>query len=310
MAIRIGTASWAAKSLVDSGRFYPPEVRTAEARLRYYSTQFPLVEVDSSYYAMPTAMQSRAWAARTPADFVFNVKAFRLFTGHAARLGMLPADLRDEVRDELRDDRRDSPAGADNVYYRDLQPGVRFELWQRFAAAVEPLDSEGKLGAVHFQFAPWVQNTRDGRAHVAHCAEMLAGHTIAAEFRHRSWFDSAECSRATLDFQRKLGMAHTVVDCPQGFTNTVRAVWQVTNEKLAVVRLHGRNESTWAPKPGTASGQRFNYDYDDAELAAMVPGIEALARQASSVHVVFNNNHDSQGQRNARALARLMGLAG
>jgi uncharacterized protein YecE (DUF72 family) len=53
MAVLVGTASWADKSLVDSGRFYPPDVTTPEARLRYYASQFPMVEVDSSYYAMP-----------------------------------------------------------------------------------------------------------------------------------------------------------------------------------------------------------------------------------------------------------------
>ena len=51
--ILVGTASWADKSLLDSGLFYPKQAKTAEARLRYYSTHFPLVEVDSSYYAMP-----------------------------------------------------------------------------------------------------------------------------------------------------------------------------------------------------------------------------------------------------------------
>ncbi len=46
--ILVGTTSWMEKTLVESGRFYPPDVRTAEARLRYYATQFPVVEVDSS----------------------------------------------------------------------------------------------------------------------------------------------------------------------------------------------------------------------------------------------------------------------
>ena len=81
MAILVGTASWTDKTLVDSGLFYPPEAKTAEARLRYYASRFPMVEVDSSYYAMPSPSTSQLWVERTPADFVFNVKAFRLFTG-------------------------------------------------------------------------------------------------------------------------------------------------------------------------------------------------------------------------------------
>jgi Protein of unknown function DUF72 len=53
--ILIGTASWTDKSLIDSGQFYPPAITTAEERLRYYAPQFPLVEVDGAYYALPSA---------------------------------------------------------------------------------------------------------------------------------------------------------------------------------------------------------------------------------------------------------------
>jgi uncharacterized protein YecE (DUF72 family) len=82
MAILVGTASWTDKTLIACKRFYPPEAKTAEARLRHYATQFAMVEVDSSYYAMPSPSNSKLWAERTPDDFVFNIKAFRLFTGH------------------------------------------------------------------------------------------------------------------------------------------------------------------------------------------------------------------------------------
>ena len=85
MTILVGTASWADKSLVDSGKFYPPDVTSPEERLRYYASQFPMVEVDSSYYAMPLPATTQQWAERTPDHFVFNVKAFRLFTGHQAQ---------------------------------------------------------------------------------------------------------------------------------------------------------------------------------------------------------------------------------
>jgi uncharacterized protein YecE (DUF72 family) len=47
--ILVGTTSWTEKTLVESGRFYPPDVHTAEERLRFYASQFPVVEVDSSY---------------------------------------------------------------------------------------------------------------------------------------------------------------------------------------------------------------------------------------------------------------------
>src|SRR5690349_18044799 len=80
--VLVGTASWTDKTLIACGRFYPKEASSAEARLRYYASQFPIVEVDSSYYAMPAPATAQLWAERTPDTFTMNVKAFRLFTGH------------------------------------------------------------------------------------------------------------------------------------------------------------------------------------------------------------------------------------
>lgn len=53
MATLVGTASWAEKTLIDCKRFYPPGVSSAEGRLRYYASIFPVVEVDSSYCGSP-----------------------------------------------------------------------------------------------------------------------------------------------------------------------------------------------------------------------------------------------------------------
>jgi hypothetical protein len=72
-AILIGTASWTDKTLIASGRFYPSRCNTPEERLRYYASQFPLVEIDSSYYAMRKPEVAELWAKRTPPDFTFNI---------------------------------------------------------------------------------------------------------------------------------------------------------------------------------------------------------------------------------------------
>ena len=53
--VLIGTASWADPSLIKCGAFYPEDMTSPEARLRFYASQFPLVEVDSPYYAIPSS---------------------------------------------------------------------------------------------------------------------------------------------------------------------------------------------------------------------------------------------------------------
>ena len=293
--ILIGSASWTDKTLIDCGRFYPPQAKSAEARLRYYASQFPIVEVDSSYYGMPTPSNAQLWVERTPDDFVFNVKAFRLFTGHQTSPTVLHKDIRLALGGE---------AAPKVMYYRNTPPEIRDELWRRFSEALEPLRQAGKLGAVHFQFAPWLLRDSQGHAHVQECVARMQGYLLAVEFRHKSWFDGVHAGE-TIAFERELGVAHTIVDGPQGFDNCVPAVWEVTHPDLALVRLHGRNQETWNHK-GQASSSRFNYDYDAAELTGLRPDIRRVADIAASVHVLFNTNYEDQGQRNARLMARLL----
>jgi uncharacterized protein YecE (DUF72 family) len=271
-------------------------VSSAEARLRYYASRFPLVEVDSSYYAMPSAATTQLWAERTPNDFVMNVKAFRLFTGHQTSPTVLHKDIRAAL-----------PASTkSSLYYRDLPAEIVDELWRRFIEALAPLRAAGRLGLVHFQFAPWLLRDAAARAHVRLCVERMAGHTLSVEFRQRSWFDGEHAIASTLAFERELGVVHTVVDGPQGFANSVPAVWEATHPKYALVRLHGRNADTWNIKGARDSSERFNYDYSDAELGELAQQVTRLAAQAATTHVVFNNNMEDQGQRNAAALAQFL----
>ena len=294
MNISIGTASWTDKTLIACRRFYPPEARSAEARLRFYATQFPIVEVDSSYYGMPTPSNAQLWADRTPDHFVFNVKAFRLFTGHQTS----PIVLHKDIQQAL------GPNVPATLYYKDLPEEILGELWRRFSEALEPLRQAGKLGAVHFQFAPWMLRNREGMAHVRECVARMEDHRLSVEFRNKSWFDGDNMDK-TVAFERELGVVHTIVDGPQGFANCVPCVWESTNPALALVRLHGRNQETWNIK-SSASSSRFNYWYSQEELAVLVPQIRRVAGLAGAVHVLFNTNYEDQGQVNARLMTRLL----
>jgi uncharacterized protein YecE (DUF72 family) len=296
--ILVGSCSWTDKSLIDCGRFYPREAKSAEARLRFYASEFPIVEVDSSYYGMPTPQNARLWAERTPEGFTFNVKAFRLFTGHSAQPQALHRDLQQAL----------GPKAPHALYLRTLPREIQDELWRRFIEALAPLREAGRLGAVHFQFSPGVMRNRDGLAHVEHCAQRMGDYLLSAEFRHRSWFDGAQ-GEDTLALLRRLGLVHTVVDEPQGFATSVPCVWEVTNRRLALVRMHGRNRQTWTLTRAPSSSSRFNYGYGADELSAMVPEIHHLARRAEAVHVLFNTNHEDQGQVNARLMRQLLAAA-
>ena len=292
--ILIGTTSWTDKTLIDCKRFYPPGVNTAEARLRYYASRFPIVEVDSTYYGLPSEHNALLWSQRTPPGFVFHVKAFRLFTQHQTPPEALPADLRARARLVPRK----------SVYYRNLPAEIVDELWLRFTRALEPLRATGRLGAIVFQYPPWFMYGEESFEHVAQCAQRLPGDLIAVEFRHRSWF--GERSRAeTLAFERRLGLVHVVTDAPRGFASSVEPVWEATHPALALVRLHGRNASTWSKSTATAA-ERFDYLYSDEELREFVPPLRRLALQVEAVHVLFNNCRDDKAQRNAASLRAMI----
>lgn len=291
MSILVGTSSWTDKSLIDSGNFYPPEAKTPEARLRFYASQFPIVEVDSSYYAIPSEKTAQLWVDRTPDDFVFNIKAFRLLTTHQTQPKVLPKHVRESL-----------PIDKKTVYYKDLPNELIDAVWSEFRAVLRPLDEAGKLGAVLFQFPPWFLPHKESLAHIDACLERLQGFRLAVEFRHPLWFGDGR--ERTLEFERRRGLVNVIVDEPQGLKTSVPAVWEVTCPELAMVRLHGRNHGTWERKGLKAASERFDYWYDERELKALAPSIKAL--KAKDVHVLFNNNNQDQGQKGAAMLKSLV----
>lgn len=294
MDIRVGTASWTDPTLIACKRFYPPGCTTAEARLRFYASQFPVVEVDASYYALPNPQNSRSWAERTPDGFTMDIKAFRLLTGHQTEPRFFPKDLQGAL----------PKTGSKNLYYRDLPDDMLDELWRRFFEAIEPLRAGGRLGAVLFQFAPWITTARDNFAHVAHCADRMRPYLTAFEFRNKSWLDDKH-RQSVLDFEREHGLVHVIMDAPEGVTGRAQTVWEVTSPELALVRLHGRNAATWSGSPSAAA--RFDYDYSDEELTQLAVPIREIACKAARTHVIFNNCFEDFAQRNARSMMRLLG---
>ena len=287
--VQVGTASWTDRTLLESG-WYPPEADTPERRLRYYARQFGLVEVDATYYALPAEQTATAWAARTPAGFTFNVKAFSLFTQHPTRVAALPKDLRPAAE----------KTGKDRVYLKDMDPAVVDEAWQRFLSALEPLHQAGKLGAILLQFPPWFPISRARKEYILACAQRAAPRRVCVEFRNHTWM-TPDNQRETLDFLAGHQLPYVCVDMPQGHRDSIPPVLAATSD-LAVVRLHGHSEM-WESKD---IHERFGYRYTDGELSGWVPRIAALARDAQDTHVLFNNCYRDYAQANARQLASLL----
>ena len=292
--ILIGTCSWTDRTLIDSGRFYPTWARSAEARLQYYASQFSIVEVDSSYYALPNEKTSWLWVDRSGDKLTFDVKAFRLFTQHPTPHTALPRDVREALPLGLKE--------KANIYQRDMPAELLSELWNRFEHALLPLDSAAKLGVVLFQFPPWFYPGDEQREYILSCKERLPQYKIAVEFRHNSWVNETNRER-TLGFLCDNNLPYVCVDQPQGFKSSLPPIAEVTSD-VGLVRFHGRNSEMWEKK-GASVTERFNYLYAEEELQEWVPKIKELASRTRQLHVLFNNCYQDNAVSNASQV-RLM----
>lgn len=298
--VRLGTASWTERTLLESNAFYPPAVRTPADRLRYYARHFSVVEVDATYYALPSVRNTTVWAARTPGNFRFGVKAFAAMTGHPVDPARLDRDLRQALPAERRRMR--------TMRARELPAEIRDEIWRRFAAALAPLRAAGKLGYVLMQLPPWTRPASAAFRYIERLAGRLPHDVVAVEFREATWL--APPRRAhTLALLRDHRLAYVSVDEPQGTAASVPPLALTTRDDVAVVRFHGRRRETWT-EPGVGTSERFRHRYRRAELAEWVPRIRALAAGTRSVYVLMNNCYREYAVQGAKDLARLLVTTG
>jgi uncharacterized protein YecE (DUF72 family) len=293
-AIRVGTASWTDPEFLKAG-WYPPEVKDdAAGRLRYYAERFPMVEVNASFYALPTVGTTAAWAERTPDDFRFHVKAHQVISGHPSEPGRLPKPLRElpyapDARGRIR-----RPS-------RELRDAVIDSLLE----AVGPLG--GKLGAILVQLPPYVVSGDAQRAELGRILGRLRPARAAVEFRHRSWAEPGE-REAAAELLRTHDAAWVVVDAPRiAAKNVMPPIVEVTSPALAYLRLHGRNAATW--NTGRTVAERFDHLYTDGEMEEWLDPVIDMAERAQEVAVVFNNNARDYALRNAQRFGEMLSAA-
>jgi uncharacterized protein YecE (DUF72 family) len=293
--IRIGTASWTDPTMTAAGVFYPTTATTAEERLQHYASTFPLVEVDATYYALPSAKTATLWVERTPADFTFDIKAHALMTGQGTETKRLPKAIREALPPPV--------ATKTRIYAKDFPPDVLDEVWAAFRDGLEPLREAGQLGSILLQFPRWFFPSSENRATIEDAVERLDGMVPAVEFRNASWLNEKNAER-TLRFLTDRQIAFVMVDEPQGFKSSVPPVSAVTAD-LALVRFHGRNRETWEAK-GITPAERFRYLYSRDELEEWAPRIREAATEAKDTHVLMNNCYANYGTTNAREMAAIL----
>lgn len=302
--IKTGTAAWADRRLVDNG-WYPEDVRSPEAKLRYYASQFPLVENDSTYWAFPDTTRVATWAERSPDGFTMNIKAHALLTQHYSSARALPRDIRGALPGEVQAKAR--------IYPKDLGPEVMRELTKRFRDALTPLADANKLGVVLFQYPVWFPISAANMAELRRVRRDFDGLRVAIELRNETWMSEANRTE-TLALLEKADLIYVCVDEPQGFVASVPPVVAATSD-VAVVRMHGRNPARWRARArgkrsndarvSGATAEAWSYLYSHDELVEWEARIRAVAARTDEVHVIFSNAPIENAIRNARDMAEL-----
>jgi uncharacterized protein YecE (DUF72 family) len=267
--INIGVTGWGDHDLLYPGGTSPRD------KLEVYSGHFPVVEVDSSFYAIQSIKNYNKWAEVTPSSFSFVVKAFQGMTGHER--GKLPYESKKEM----------------------------FDL---FKASIQPLQDAKKLKAVLFQYPPWFDCKKENVEVLRYTKEWMGDTPVALEFRNQTWFSPTMCTN-TLDFMQKEGWIHTICDEPQAGVGSVPTVLQSTRADLCIVRLHGRNVHGWT-NTGHANWRevRYLYRYNKKELLEWKDNLLKLKKESKEICVLFNNNSGGDAATNAKEMIELLGI--
>lgn len=272
--IRVGTSGWSYPSGEGTwnGIFYPPKTKGFDD-LAFYAEHFDTVEVNSSFYRVPSIDSTKAWARRTPQDFDFSLKLYQKFTHPEMFMkatGMDPADL----------DRRDVDA---------------------FRAAIDPLAQAGKLGALLAQFPASFKNEPSSLAYLEWLLRAFKDCTLAVELRHRSFSETpAEAMRLLAEY----GAALVQIDEPK-FRDSIRQDRRPNVKTLYYMRLHGRNADKWWTHD--KSEDRYNYLYSAPELDPIVEDVEQASRDVKKTYVYANNHFSAKSVANAATIKNKLG---
>ena len=278
--IVVGTSSWADPGFVKE--WYPRGL-PAKERLPWYARHFELVELNSSFYAIPDRNTVHGWVEATPPGFEFDVKAHRALSRHSAKPESLPPDLR-----ELHG-----------------TPELERPLAERLVVETAPLRDAGKFGVYLLQLTPAFSPRRHTLEELDMLVEILGPHGLAIELRNRNWVEGAQ-REGTLDWYADRGATFVGVDAPPADNFQIMpSIDAVTSPRIAYLRAHGRNVEGYLT--GRSVAERFAWRYKDDELEELAGRARTLAESAGEVHVAFNNNRGDDAPTAAQRFRALLG---
>lgn len=267
--IYIGMTGWG-----DHDSLYQNQISSRD-KLKDYAGHFPIVEVDSAFYAVQPQKNAQKWVSETPEGFRFVVKAYQGMTGHLR--GEIPFDNKQTMFDA-------------------------------FKESLIPYIKANKLAMVLFQFPPWFDCKKENVQYLRWCKKEMGDIPCALEFRHQSWF-RPQYSEQTLQFMRDEKWIHSICDEPQSGEGSIPTVLTPTTSDKVLVRFHGRNVHGWQKRTDVNWREvRYLYRYNQAELEEWANHLVQLQKECQDVFVVFNNNSGGDAADNGKQMLELMNI--
>jgi len=167
-----------------------------------------------------------------------------------------------------------------------------------FKRGIAVIADAGKLGGVLMQF-PWsFKNDAESRKWLDNVVKEFNEFPLFLEVRHNSWY-----SEDVFSYLDAVGVGFVNIDQPV-FHNSLPPTERVTGGK-GYVRLHGRNFESWFNKDADRDS-RYDYLYDERELAGWVEKVRDISKDAGQVFVVNNNHYRGQAATNSLELKSLL----
>lgn len=264
--IRVGPAGW---SYADwEGRVTPRRRPRGFHGLAHLARFVDLVELNTSFYALPRADHAARWAELV-ADrprFRFSAKLYGEFT-HA---GVTHGET--------------------------LAPEAYTQTVRAFRAGLAPLRAAGRLAVLLAQFPLAFRRSKGAVQRLERLAETFGGEALVLELRHASWFDAAG-----LRVLERLPVSLATIDLPSDPRHPPAATEAPQVGPIAYLRLHGRNSAAWFD-PAAGRDQRYDYLYSPAEVTELARVARRLASGADETAVVTNNHFGGQAVANALEL--------
>lgn len=245
-------------------------INRKNSTLEEYSSYFPIVEVDSLFYRFYDENIIKKWILKVPKNFKFIIKASSFMTMHKN--------------------------------YQ-IQYGSLEQVFNKFYLTIKPLILSHHFQCILMQFPPSFMMNVANLNYLKYVSNYFNHIPIAIEFRHPSWYMKYNWNKVK-QFMISHDFINVIPDVP---LNVVPRVYDSTNKKMTIIRLHGRNYVGWKMQQQNNWRKTRNlYCYSKQELYDLSDHINKLSKLSKDICVIFNNNSNNDAAQNALDLKKIL----